>query len=213
MRAHLPPRRPVLMHPGGAQTAPNPTFSPDTLSSPSPPPPAFRLLLTAARAPAAAPFPTQPPSSLIHVAREDFRRSKSEPGTPQCKPSMAPTALGTEPQFPHGDPTAGSVASDALRPLQGSAPCCPLCQELVGFPGSCVRTGLYLMAATPTTGPPERRGWPGHSLGLGGPGPAQQGRSRASGQWMTAHYTHRGVHSFAHISSKFLRWTNHSLFL
>ena len=48
------------------------------------------------------------------------------------------------------------------------------------------------MAATPTTGPPEGRGWPGHSLGLGGPGPAQQGRSQARGQWMTAHYTQRG---------------------
>lgn len=80
-----------------------------------------------------------PPPSL-HVVREVFLKSTSEPGTPQLKP-MAPMTLGSETQISRVDPTTGSVASDALRPLPASVPCCPLCRDPVGFPGSCQTTG------------------------------------------------------------------------
>lgn len=66
--------------------------------------------------------------------------SKSEPGTPQFKPSMAPMDFRTEPQLLQGGSrsAAGCPASDALTPT----PCRPLCRQLVGFSGSCRRARI-----------------------------------------------------------------------
>lgn len=67
-------------------------------------------------------FPPSLHPLLTHVAREVFLKSKPEPGSLQFKPSTGPLALRTEPQFPHGDPTSGSAASEALAPVLSSLP-------------------------------------------------------------------------------------------